>query len=405
MSEQSLREQLRRAVPEAPDLDAAAIERRAARERRNRMSVVAAGGAVFAIVAGSFGIAALGPNDGGELPPSGQTPSVIPWASTPPGPDPVPPGSVTPPLAGEPIDLQLIVEEKARRGEPLKFIVRIANEGSEPVSLDPCPYYRMQYMTTVQTGYLNCDEAPDSIPAEGHLDFAMKIASPAVKPGTGGTYDLLWQLGGEGAEGETVTAPVELAQTSDPSATPTCDFPRTVSPVGSDFVVELNIFSGNPHPAWRLSEAQGIELERLLRTTRRGIDRDGPDEMGGFGVTADRGASISFLRDLDIPDRFWVQGDNEIARFLSGTLPCPTPMPVTVTSHCGVVSVTVDGQLWLADPPLGDHNPPPGWDENETSGSWVLLGPDRAEFRGDQGQRASFLRADPGIPDPNAGCE
>lgn len=402
MSEQSLRDLLKRAVPEPPDLDAATIERRGARERRNRVSVVAAGAAVFAIVAGSIAVAALGPNNGGQLPPSGQTPSVIPWASTSPGPDPVPPGSVAPPLAGEPIELQLIVDEPARVGEPLRFIVRIANLGSVPVSLDPCPYYRVQYLTTVETGYLNCGQSPEAIPADGHLDFAMQIGSPAVKLG-GGTYDLLWQLGGEGAEGETVKTPVELARTSNPS--PTCDFPRTVSPVGAGFVVERNIFSGNPNPSWRLSRAEGIELQRLLRTTRRGIDRDGPDELGGFGVTADRDASVGFLQNLDLPDRFWVQGDNEIAKFLSGTLPCPTPMPVTVTSHCGVVSVIVDGQLWLADPPLGDHNPPPGWDENETSGSWVLLGPNRAEFRGDQGQRASFRRADPGTPDPNAGCE
>lgn len=48
--------------------------------------------------------------------------------------------------------------------------------------------------------------------------------------------------------------------------------------------------------------------------------------------------------------------------------PPPTGVRVTVPSHCGVLSVTIDGQLWLADPPLGDHNPPPGWEENQTSG-------------------------------------
>jgi len=85
--------------------------------------------------------------------------------------------------------------------------------------------------------------------------------------------------------------------------------------------------------------------------------------------------------------------------------PPPTGVRVTVPSHCGVLSVTVDGRLWLAEPPLGGHNPPPGWDENRTSGLWVVTSPGRAEFRGDQGQRASFRQAPEGAKDPNAGCE
>lgn len=85
--------------------------------------------------------------------------------------------------------------------------------------------------------------------------------------------------------------------------------------------------------------------------------------------------------------------------------PPPMGLRVTVPSHCGVLSATINGRLWLADPPLGDHNPPPGWDENQTSGRWVVIGPGRAEFHGDQGQRASFRRAAVGATDPNAGCE
>ena len=77
---------------------------------------------------------------------------------------------------------------------------------------------------------------------------------------------------------------------------------------------------------------------------------------------------------------------------------------IDVPSHCGVLSVTVDGVLWLADPALGDHNPPPGWDENQTSGSFVVMGT-RAEFRGDGGQQAMFRRALAGTPDPLASCE
>jgi hypothetical protein len=76
-----------------------------------------------------------------------------------------------------------------------------------------------------------------------------------------------------------------------------------------------------------------------------------------------------------------------------------------VPSHCGVLSVTVSGRLWLADPPLGGHDPPPGWDENETAGRFVARAHGRGEFLGDDGQRAIFRRAPVGAEDPNSGCE
>lgn len=111
--------------------------------------------------------------------------------------------------------------------------------------------------------------------------------------------------------------------TPSPTPAPTCDiFPSgKVSKFGSGFIVELNIMSGRANPAWRLSKAEGLELQKLLKTSHRGIDTDGPDKLGGFGVTADRGA-VHFVRRLELPDRFWVQGDNEIAEFLGGTVPC-----------------------------------------------------------------------------------
>lgn len=73
--------------------------------------------------------------------------------------------------------------------------------------------------------------------------------------------------------------------------------------------------------------------------------------------------------------------------------------------HCGVRSVIVDGVLWLADPPLGGHNPPRGWDENRAVGSFSVLTHRRAEFRGDGGEFARFRRARPGASDPGHGCE
>lgn len=59
MSEQLLRDLLRRAVPEAPDLDPAAIGRRAARQRRNRRSWLGASASVGAIVMGTLAYAGL----------------------------------------------------------------------------------------------------------------------------------------------------------------------------------------------------------------------------------------------------------------------------------------------------------------------------------------------------------
>ncbi|HET9422974.1 MAG TPA: hypothetical protein VFO49_17670 [Nocardioides sp.] len=76
----------------------------------------------------------------------------------------------------------------------------------------------------------------------------------------------------------------------------------------------------------------------------------------------------------------------------------------TLDTHCGVLSAHVDGRLWIADPPIGDHDPPPGWGENETSG-FFSAGRGRAVFRGEGGQVALFRRARPSEPDPAASCE
>lgn len=86
-------------------------------------------------------------------------------------------------------------------------------------------------------------------------------------------------------------------------------------------------------------------------------------------------------------------------------VPSVAGLRVEVPSHCGVLGVRVADRLWLADPALGDHNPPPGWDENRTPGSFVQTGEETAEFHGDEGQHATFRLAPPGSEDPNAGCE
>ena len=76
-------------------------------------------------------------------------------------------------------------------------------------------------------------------------------------------------------------------------------------------------------------------------------------------------------------------------------------------AHCGVVSTTMDGVLWLAEPVLRDEgqNPPPGWDENSTEGWFHEISADAARFTADTGATAAFRRAPAGTPDPNEGCE
>lgn len=77
-------------------------------------------------------------------------------------------------------------------------------------------------------------------------------------------------------------------------------------------------------------------------------------------------------------------------------------------SHCGVVSTTVDGALWLADPPLRDdsNNPPAGWDENDTPGLFIQQTATEAIFKADNGVEARFTKADAGASaDPAVNCE
>ena len=80
---------------------------------------------------------------------------------------------------------------------------------------------------------------------------------------------------------------------------------------------------------------------------------------------------------------------------------------IELYTHCGVWSHVVDGRLWLADPPLhdGSHNPPDGWDENTTHGTWSETAVDHAVFRSDLGKIAQFVAAAPGQKDPNEDCE
>lgn len=150
------------------------------------------------------------------------------------------------------------------------------------------------------------------------------------------------------------------------------------------------------------------------------LDRDrevtGPF-LSGNGTYLPVGTKLFEVSDYAEDCRIAAVVDGEVKEYLATRegedepVPCATDaafgsgVRVSVPSHCGVLSVTVGGQLWLADPPLGDHNPPAGWDENRTPGRFVQRGPRRADFHGDAGQSATFRLAPPGVTDPNSGCE
>lgn len=130
----------------------------------------------------------------------------VPWVERTPGPKPS--DATAAPLAGTPIQVELIAVKSATPGGAYRFVVRLVNPGDKTLSLDPCPNYRAQFMKVVETGYLNCAAAPSGIPALGHIDFDMHID---VRPlGVGGSYPLLWQLGTEGSEGATGQAVVPV---------------------------------------------------------------------------------------------------------------------------------------------------------------------------------------------------
>ncbi|MCW2544432.1 MAG: peptidylprolyl isomerase [Frankiales bacterium] len=71
-------------------------------------------------------------------------------------------------------------------GSILKMTLRVTNPSRGPVSLDPCPQYVLGWNQVGQaaaspTLLLNCPEAPNSIAAGGHVDFALELPiTPAL---------------------------------------------------------------------------------------------------------------------------------------------------------------------------------------------------------------------------------
>jgi hypothetical protein len=86
--------------------------------------------------------------------------------------------------------------------------------------------------------------------------------------------------------------------------------------------------------------------------------------------------------------------------------PCGSGVPVgshwtfRVYTHCGVEWIYLDGSYWVAEPGLGDVNPPPGWGNPFDDGVITLEATDRATYLSQGGATAQFVRAPAGYQPP-----
>jgi hypothetical protein len=104
------------------------------------------------------------------------------------------PAALPAPLDAAPLEAEL-VDPPAPHAGILEVTVALTNPGTQPVSLDPCPVYRLVYGesgTAVEiVNELNCPAAPDRIPAGGQLRFAAELElGNDIRPGFVGSVFL-----------------------------------------------------------------------------------------------------------------------------------------------------------------------------------------------------------------------
>lgn len=107
------------------------------------------------------------------------------------------------------------VPNKVSVQEPLAFTVHLANPGSEPVALDPCPVYEATYgesaTVTWFTNQFNCDDAPEEIPAGGELRFDVEMPLSDIPAGfPGGLFVRVYM-----PDGSIVMSPDEDLRTTE----------------------------------------------------------------------------------------------------------------------------------------------------------------------------------------------
>ena len=67
-----------------------------------------------------------------------------------------------------------------------------------------------------------------------------------------------------------------------------------------------------------------------------------------------------------------------------------TRYPYTLYAHCGIREARFNGRRWMADPMLGNHNPPPGWTADDSKGIMELVNDDLAVFTAQSGRTIQF---------------
>jgi hypothetical protein len=194
--------------PPVEDLVRCGLTRRRRRRIKARSAALAAACATTAIVA--VAVNSTRSQEDSQQATAPNNPNIhaepVPWAGLSPD-GPFAPAT-TPPFEGRAVKVVVETTGDATPGEFYEFVVRLQNEDDATIPLAPCPTYRMQYLGAVELGALNCGAAPKAIGPGEAVAFEMRM--PVRDLGVGGPYQLIWQLGTEGAEGAEGSAMVTV---------------------------------------------------------------------------------------------------------------------------------------------------------------------------------------------------
>jgi hypothetical protein len=104
----------------------------------------------------------------------------------------------------------LDVPHRVKLGNDLRYVVELRNESDKDVSLDPCPAFYQAWGESATAyfgpGFLNCEDAPSVVPAEGAVRFRMVLELPDddIEGSHSFTGTIVWYLGGPGDNTEAV---------------------------------------------------------------------------------------------------------------------------------------------------------------------------------------------------------